>query len=152
MTTNSNEIYVESFTEMSSVSDLKSIPSASAISTQNNSPIQSAESESEAGTNPAALPASMSSSSTCPAKQKNKWPKFKRFVNTNTGEEAIYEFVESSSSSSSPSPKQLSSKGIFALCSELVTLSSISLFVASNLFAFTVGMLIGRRITYELEL
>lgn len=146
--TNSNEIYAESFTEMSSVSDLKSIPSASAISTQNNSPIQSAESESEAETNPVALPAS-TSTSTCPAKQKNKWPRFKRFVNPNTGEEAIYEFVESSSSSSSP--KQLPSKGIFALCSELMTLSSISLFVASNLFAFTVGMLIGRRITYELE-
>ena len=125
------QVYNElSFTEVSSMSDLKSVPSNSAIGTGTNSPLQS-ESEPE---NP------------CP--QKRSWPKYKKFRDPETGDEAIYELV---STSSCPRPSsKYPQKGIFALCNDLVTLSSISLFVASNLFAFTVGMFVGKRLAYDL--
>lgn len=122
----------DSFTVMGSVSDLKSVPSSPTVlaTPPLNSPIQSSESEEETSE-------SGKLKSHRDYKQK-KWPKFKRFKDPRTGEESIYELIE-------PQPE----KGFFTLCSELVTLSSISLFVASNLFAFTVGMLVGKQIAYE---
>lgn len=124
---NNGNVYNDSFTEMGSVSDLKSVPSASVIATAYNSPVQSSESESEPDIT---------------ARKHRKWPKYKRFRDPLTGEEAVYELV-------SPAASASKQKGLFSLCSELVTLSSISLFVASNLFAFTVGMLVGKRIAYD---
>lgn len=128
-----DDVYNESFTEVGSVSDLKSVPSASAIATATNSPIQTSNSESEPEPE-------HEFDLDGEKKRKRVWPKYKRFRDPITGEEAIYELVE---------PQSSKSKGIFTLCSELVTLSSISLFVASNLFAFTVGMLVGKRMAYE---
>ena len=127
--TNPDDFYNQSFTEMGSISDLKSVPSASAINTANNSPIQSSNSESE------------HESEISPPNQR-KWPKYKRFRDPITGEEAIYELVD-------PKNPKNPSRGLFTLYSNLVTISSISLFVASNLFAFTVGMLVGKKIAYE---
>jgi len=127
--TNTDDFYNQSFTEVGSISDLKSFPSASAINTANNSPIQSSNSESEP------------ESEISPPHQR-KWPKYKRFRDPITGEEVIYELVD-------PQNLKRSSKGLFTLYSNLVTISSISLFVASNLFAFTVGMLVGKKIAYE---
>ncbi len=130
-TENANEnVYNDSFTEMGSMSDLKSVPSASAIASAYNSPLQSSESEPEPDN-----PEMMTS-----GRKHHKWLKYKRFRDPLTGEEAVYELVI---------PKASNPKGLFTLCSELVTLSSISLFVASNLFAFTVGMLVGKRIAYD---
>ena len=133
MTNTSSAVYNndDSFTTMGSLSDLKSVPSDTVIASAYNSPIQ-ATSESEEDVVP--------ESSKPIVRKRKKWPKFKRFRDPVTGAEAIYELVE-------PQP----SKGLFSLCSELVTLSSISIFVASNLFAFTVGMLVGKRIAYEYE-
>lgn len=129
----SSDVYNESFTEVGSVSDLKSVPSASAIATPTNSPIQTSNSESE--------PEHESELEFDGGrKSKRIWPKFKRFRHPITGQEAVYELVE---------PQSTKSKGLFTLCNELVTLSSISLFVASNLFAFTMGMLVGKRMAYE---
>lgn len=127
--TNPNDFYNQSFTEMGSISDLKSVPSASAISTPNNSPTRASNSESE-------------TESEIHYPHKRIWPKYKRFRDPITGEEAIYELVDSRN------PK-MNSKGLFTLYNNLVTISSISLFVASNLFAFTVGILVGKRIAYE---
>lgn len=129
--TNSADFYDQSFTEMASISDLKSVPSGSAINTAFNSPMQSSNSESESEI-----------ISPSPPHKQPIWPKYKRFRDPITGEEAIYELVD-------PKNPQKSSKGLFTLYSNLVTISSISLFVASNLFAFTVGMLVGKRIAYD---
>lgn len=126
---NPEDFYQQSFTEMGSISDLKSVPSASAINTANNSPIQSSNSESEHELEPEVIP------------RKRMWPKYKRFRDKATGEEVIYELVESQH------PKK--SQNMLTLYSNLVTISSISLFVASNLFAFTVGMIVGKRIAYR---
>lgn len=128
-------VYNESFKEVGSLSDLKSVPSATVItSSAYNSPIQTSNSE-ESEPEP--------ESELQPRIKQHKWPKYKTFKDPNTGEEAIYELV-------SPKPTHSNTKGgLFTLCSELVTLSSISLFVASNLFAFTVGMLVGKRIAYD---
>ena len=133
LTNNNNDspVYNEdSFTDMGSLSDLKSVPSATVIASASNSPIQSSEEEEG------------DESSKLESKRQHykpkKWAKFKRFRDPVTGDEAIYELIEPQAE-----------KGLFALCSELVTLSSISIFVASNLFAFTVGMLVGKRIAYE---
>ena len=125
-----DEVYNGSFTEVDSVSDLKSVPSASAVATEANSPIQTSNSESEP------------EFELDREKKRNIfWSKYKRFRDPITGEEAVYELVE---------PVYFNkSKGLLTLCSELVTLSSISLFVASNLFAFTVGILVGKRMAYE---
>ena len=140
-----NNVYNDSFTEMGSLSDLKSVPSESVIATAYNSPVQSSNSNSESNTetNSESEPEFESKSEQMELNsfKKHKWPKFKRFRDPITGEEAIYEHV---------SPKGSNPKGgLITLCSELVTLSSISLFVASNLFAFTVGMLVGKRIAYD---
>ena len=126
--TEPNDFYNQSFTEMGSISDLKSVPSVSAINTAYNSPIQTSNSESEP------------ESEVSP--RKRVWPKYKRFRDPITGEEAIYELID-------PKNPKNSSKGMFTLYRNLVTISSISLFVASNLFAFTVGMLVGKRIAYD---
>jgi len=126
----------DTFTEMGSLSDLKSVPSATVIASAYNSPIQSSESE---GYEDDEHEGSKLKTKSQRHKRK-KWPKFKRFRDSIGGEEAIYELVE-------PQP----SKGFFTLCSDLVTLSSISIFVASNLFAFTVGMLVGKRMAYEYD-
>lgn len=123
----------DSFTEMGSLSDLKSVPSETVIASAYNSSPSHESSESE-------LEALQESEKLQHVRKRKKWPKFKRFRDPVTGAEAIYELVE-------PQP----AKGLFTLCSELVTLSSISIFVASNLFAFTVGMLVGKRIAYEYE-
>lgn len=128
--TNTNDFYNQSFTEVTSISDLKSVPSGSAISSAFNSPIQSSNSESEPEISPS------------PPHKQRIWPKYKRFRDPITGEEAIYELV-------GPQNPKKSSKGLFTLYSNLVTISSISLFVASNLFAFTVGVLVGKRIAYD---
>lgn len=126
----------DSFTEMGSMSDLKSVPSATVIASAYNSPIQSSASELDEDDTD-----ETSKLQSKPQRRKHKkWPKFKRFRDPITGEEAIYELVEPEAA-----------KGLFTLCSELVTLSSISIFVASNLFAFTVGMLVGKRIAFEYE-
>ena len=116
------------FTEVASLSDLKSVPSSSNIdSTGNTSPtLTASNSESDHENIP---------------KKKTIWPKYKRFRDPVTGEEAIYELIEPSSFRKS--------KGIFTLCTEIVTISSISLFLASNLAAFTVGILIGKRMAYD---
>lgn len=127
---NRNDIFNQSFTEMGSMSDLKSVPSASGINTINNSPTQSSNSESEPEPDSEVIP------------HKRVWPKYKRFRDPITGEEAVYELVD-------PQNPKKSSQGLVNLYSGLVTISSISLFVASNLFAFTVGMLVGKRIAYE---
>ena len=128
--TNSKDLYNQSFTEMTSISDLKSVPSGSAINSAVNSPVQSLNSESEPD-----------DASPSPS-HKRIWPKYKRFRDPLTGEEAIYQLVD-------PHNHQKSSNGLFNLYSNLLAMSSISLFVASNLFAFTVGMLVGKRIAYE---
>lgn len=138
MTSNNNDTVDyndDSFTEMGSMSDLKSVPSATVIASAYNSPIQSSsptDSEGEGDEDDSAK-------KTLRRKHK-KWPKFKRFRDPITGDEAIYELVEPQAA-----------KGLFTLCSELVTLSSISIFVASNLFAFTVGILVGKRMAFEYE-
>lgn len=118
------QIYNDSFTEMGSISDLKSVPSSPA-----NSPIHS-ETELES-----------------PIKEKS-WPKYKRFKDQSTGEEAVYELISCPSDKKQPL-KQQPQKGILSLCNDLVTFSSISLVVASNLLAFTFGMLVGKRMAYE---
>lgn len=131
----------DSFTEMGSMSDLKSVPSATVIASAYNSPIHSSASTSSSSCDSDAPDDESSKLSRKPQRRKHKkWPKFKRFRDPLTGEEAIYELVEPQAA-----------KGLFSLCSELVTLSSISIFVASNLFAFTVGMLVGKRIAFEYE-
>lgn len=117
-----NSIYNDSFTEVGSVSDLKSVPSATIIASAYNS-LANSESEHE-------------------PEKKLKWPKYKRYRDSFTGEEVVYELVQSNPTNH---------KGLLTVCSELVTLSSISLFVASNLFAFTVGMLVGKRIAYDFD-
>lgn len=132
----------DSFTEMGSMSDLKSVPSATVIASAYNSPIHSsASTSSSSSSSDSDSPDESSKLSSKPQRRKHKkWPKFKRFRDPLTGEEAIYELVEPQAA-----------KGLFSLCSELVTLSSISIFVASNLFAFTVGILVGKRIAFEYE-
>lgn len=124
----STEVFNDSFTEVASLSDLKSVPSSTNIaSSGNNSPtmnVSNSDTDNE-----------------IVRRTKSNWPKYKRFRDPVTGEEAIYELVESNS--------LRRSKGIFTLCTEIVTLSSISLFLASNLAAFTVGILIGKRMAYD---
>ena len=123
-----SEVFNDNFTEVASLSDLKSVPSSSnVVSSGNNSPtLNGSNSDTEPDISP---------------KRKCNWPKYKRFRDPVTGEEAIYELVESNSFRKS--------RGIFTLCTEIVTISSISLFLASNLAAFTVGILIGKRMSYD---
>jgi hypothetical protein len=142
MTSSTNpddDIYNQSFTEMTSISDLKSVTSSSAINSPNNSPIQSSNSESsDSDSDSEPEPESEINTSTS-HKRMRIWSKYKRFRDQITGEEVIYELVN---------PKS-SSKGLFTLFNSLVTISSISLLVSSNLFTFTIGVLVGRRIAYE---
>ena len=76
----------------------------------------------------------------------SSWPKYKHFKDPQTGEEAIYVLL--------PQPphqrhhhhhKPARKDEAWMVCRQLLDLSSISLFVASNLLAFTVGLLIGKR-------
>lgn len=140
----------DNFTEMGSVSDLnlKSVSVTDVLSSELNSPVQSAESghESSSSSNESATEkeevrthVNVNATSTTASTQ-TTWPRYKRFKNPVTGEEAIYELVDTT---------KKSSKGILTLCCDIITLSSISLFVASNLFVFTIGIIAGRRSAYD---
>lgn len=64
------------------------------------------------------------------------WLKYKRYRDPATRTEVVYERMDHHLDRSD---------SIYSLCDQLLTWSSISLFVASNLLAFTVGLIIGRR-------
>lgn len=69
------------------------------------------------------------------------WPKYKHCRDPQTGEEAVYVLLEK------PGHRHhhLRKTDTWKICRQLLDLSSISLFVASNLLAFTVGLLVGRQ-------
>jgi hypothetical protein len=72
------------------------------------------------------------------------WPKYKHFKDPQSGEEAVYVLLDQ------PLPHHRHKAATkrdeaWKVCRQLLDLSSISLFVASNLLAFTVGLLLGKR-------
>lgn len=73
------------------------------------------------------------------------WPKYKHFKDPHSESEAVYVLLDTADGP--VRHRSVKSKGEEALrvCRQLLDLSSISLFVASNLLAFTVGLLIGKR-------
>ncbi len=81
------------------------------------------------------------------SEKSTSWPKYKHFRDPETGEEAIYVLLEKAPTSPPPvhHHKHAKKDETWKVCRQLLDLSSISLFVASNLLAFTVGLLIGKR-------
>ena len=74
------------------------------------------------------------------------WPKYKHFKDPQTGEEAIYVLLDKPPHRHHHHPQHHpKEREAWKICRQLLDLSSISLFVASNLLAFTVGLLIGKR-------
>lgn len=79
------------------------------------------------------------------AANKPSWPKYKHFKDPSSESEAVYVLLDTADGPIRHRTAKSKGEEALRVCRQLLDLSSISLFVASNLLAFTVGLLIGER-------